>query len=213
MYEFKNVKYKDILDIDNLLIEENRITFVSGPSGSGKSTFLKLLNKMISQDSGNIYYKGKDINSLDSVELKRKVLMLYQSPTIYEGNIRDNLLIGRKFAHQEEINDNKLKEILKKVLLDKNLEDSPANFSGGEKQRLSLARIMVMDFETLILDKPSSALDRKNELEIVGSIVNFVKENNRNLITVSHSNNLLKEFAEDIIHIKNKNAIKEKVNE
>lgn len=213
MYEFKNVKYKDILDIDNLLIEENRITFVSGPSGSGKSTFLKLLNEMISQDSGNIYYKGKDINSLDSVELRRKVLMLYQSPTIYEGNIRDNLLIGRKFAHQEEINDNKLKEILKKVLLDKNLEDSPANLSGGEKQRLSLARIMVMDFETLILDEPSSALDRKNELEIVGSIVNFVKENNRNLITVSHSNNLLKEFAEDIIHIKNKNAIKEKVNE
>ncbi len=209
MYEFKNVRYKNILDIDHLKIRDGKVTFISGQSGSGKSTLLKLLNKMISADEGEILYRGEDIKNIDSIKLRREVVMLNQSPAIYEGNIRDNLLIGRKFAKTHEIDDSSLEKALKDVYLDKSLDDSPNNLSGGEAQRLAIARIMVMDFKTLILDEPSSALDNKNETEILATIVNFIKERKLSLIIVSHSKSLIEKYAEDIVYVDNGKIVKE----
>lgn len=202
MYEFKDVKYKDILDIKDLTIKDKTTCFITGPLGSGKSTLLKLLNKMISKDEGSILYRGEDIEKIDSIRLRRRVLMLNQSPQIYEGNIRDNLLIGREFAEEDKLTDDILREALTSVFLDKNLDDEPYKLSGGEKQRLALARILLMDFDLLILDEPSSALDKNNEKEIIGSIVDFVKENEKSLIVVSHSRDLIDYFAQEVIYIK-----------
>ncbi|WP_394020017.1 ATP-binding cassette domain-containing protein [Anaerococcus cruorum] len=97
MFTFDNVKYKDILAIDDLKIELGKVTCITGPSGSGKSTFLRLINKLISPDSGIIALNGENIASINSVSYRRRVPMLSQSPVTFPGTIRDNLLIGRKF--------------------------------------------------------------------------------------------------------------------
>lgn len=209
MFILKSVIYKDILDINYLKIEKNKITSITGESGSGKTTLLRLLNKMISPDGGSVLFNGEDIESINSVELRRKVAMLSQSPVIFEGNVRDNLLIGLKFAEKELLSDEILIDILKSIHLKKNLDDSPSNFSGGEKQRLALGRIIVMNPDVFLLDEPSSALDEDTANDVISSLCSYVKANNKTLIMISHSKSLSREFSDEIIELKNINSEKE----
>lgn len=201
MFVLENVKYKNIIDVENLVINKNDITCITGKSGSGKSTLLKLLNKLISPDDGKIFYKNTDIEDIDSVEYRRQIPMLSQFPIIFDGNVRDNLLIGLKFSENKEKDDKELEDILKKVHLDKSLEDDPKNMSGGEKQRLSIARIMLMDTDVILLDEPSSALDSKTEYEIIKLLRQIIKDNNKSMIFVTHSLEIADNFSDRIINL------------
>ncbi|WP_051280641.1 ATP-binding cassette domain-containing protein [Anaerovorax odorimutans] len=96
MFEINNLKFKNILDIKQLTIDK-QVTCVVGPSGSGKSTLLKLLNGLILPDEANIKYNGIDIINMNGIELRRRVVMLSQTPIIYDGIIEDNLQIGLEF--------------------------------------------------------------------------------------------------------------------
>ncbi len=94
MFELKDVKFKDILCIEDLYIDKSGLTMIMGPSGSGKSTLLKMLDNLISPDSGEILYKGDNIKSYKAHELRRKVIMQSQFPAIFEGDVRYNLNIA-----------------------------------------------------------------------------------------------------------------------
>lgn len=98
MFVLKNVKYKDILNIEELHIPPRKITVITGKSGTGKTTLLKMLNKLISPDSGEIFFKGTPLKEIDSVELRRKVVMLPQFPVVFPGNVKENLILGLKFS-------------------------------------------------------------------------------------------------------------------
>ncbi len=205
MFEFQNVKFKNILNIKNLTISSGKITSIVGESGSGKTTLIKLLNKMNSPTEGRILYKGKDLREISSVSLRREVLMLAQSPVAYDGNIRDNLMVGLKFSGKPPVSDNILKEFIKRSGLIKNLDDPIENLSGGELQRISLIRILVMNPEVFLLDEPSSALDDETEKLIINMVVSYVKENNKTMVMVTHSRNMAEEVSDVIIKLeKNK---------
>jgi putative ABC transport system ATP-binding protein len=204
LFKLNEAKYKNILDIDNMEITEGAITAILGASGSGKTTLLKLLNKLISTDSGRIYYKGMNIEEIDSVKLRREVVMLSQDPVIFDGDIRDNLLVGLKFSQKEKVSDEDLSEMLNKVKLYKGLDDSPKKLSGGERQRLALGRVMLMHPEVLLLDEPSASLDEETERLVISELAEYAKVNNKTLIMVTHSKRVAKEFAQEIITI-NKN--------
>ena len=118
MFKFEHVKYKDIIDIDNLNINLGEVTCIIGPSGSGKSTCLRLINKLISPTTGIISLNGENIANINSVEYRRKVPMLSQSPVSFPGSIRDNLLMGRKFQGKNEVSNSDLQNALDKVSLD-----------------------------------------------------------------------------------------------
>ena len=202
MFNFENVKYKNILDIENLHIKKNKITCIVGESGSGKTTLLKLFNKLISPDSGKIYYMGKNIKEIDSVELRRQVVMLPQSPAIYEGTVKENLLIGLKFSEKEDtLDDDNLKKILKEVNLNKNLDEDAEKISGGEQQRLALGRIILLDPKVYLLDEPSSALDEETEHLVIEKMVEHVRKTNKTLIMVTHTKRIAKDFADNIIEV------------
>src|SRR6056297_478115 len=203
MFSFKNVKYKNIIDIENLNIEKNKITCIVGESGSGKTTLLKFFNKLISPDSGEIKYMDKSMKEVDSVELRREVVMLPQSPAIYEGNVKENLLIGIKFSEKEEIpEDEELEKILKEVSLAKNLYEDAEKMSGGEQQRLALGRIILLDPKVYLLDEPSSALDEETEHLVIEKMVEHVRKTNKTLIMVTHTKRIAKEFADEIVEVK-----------
>ena len=208
MFYIQNLKYKSILDIDELKIEENKVTSIVGKSGSGKTTFLKMLNKMISPDSGEILYKGRSLKDIDAIGLRKEVVMLGQTPAIFPGNIRDNLLIGRKFSNKEDLADKRLVDIINKLQLNEDLDKNADELSGGEKQRIALARVIISDPDVFLLDEPSSALDSETENLIISSLVNHSKENNKTLIMVTHSLEIGREFSDDLIEIRNKNAKK-----
>jgi putative ABC transport system ATP-binding protein len=207
MFSFKEVHYKDILNIKNLNIEKHTVTSIVGQSGSGKTTLLRLLNKLISCDSGEILYNSKPLSDIDSVELRRDIVMLPQAPAIFKGSIKDNLLIGLKFSEKSTVSDDKLFEILKLVKLQKELSQDAEKLSGGEKQRIALGRVMLMEPEVLLLDEPSSALDEETEHMIFEALVNYAKENNKSLIMVTHSKKVACQFSDEIIEIKKDTVI------
>ncbi len=203
MFTLKNVKYKNIIDIHNLNIDNKELTCIVGSSGSGKSTLLRLLNKMISCDSGNIFYKGFNIDDIDTITLRRKVIMVPQTPIIFDGNIKHNLLIGLKFSDKQEEHDDKLYSVLKIVHLNKNLNDDCCTLSGGEQQRLCIARAILIEPEVFLLDEPTSALDKNTESIIMKNLIDYAKQNNKTLILVTHSKNIANNYADSIITISN----------
>lgn len=201
MFKIENVQYKNILEIPRLEIHEDKITAIVGESGSGKTTLLKLLNKMINPSKGDIYYKGKNINELNPIELRRKVVMLPQNPVMFPGSIKDNLLIGLKFAEKPLLEEQKLKDTMEIVYLEKGLNEEVDKLSGGEKQRVALGRTLLLGPEVFLFDEPSSALDEDSEDVVIRNIVKYIKENKKTLIMVTHSRKMAEEYSDYTIEM------------
>jgi putative ABC transport system ATP-binding protein len=205
MYDLKNIKFKDILDIKEIKIPRARITCIVGESGSGKTTLLRMLNNLTSPDSGDISYDGQSIFHIDPVILRRKAVMLPQTPAIFSGTVRDNLLIGLKLSQKLEVSDEELIKAMEMVRLSKDLDSDADLLSGGEKQRLAIARVMLMDPEVLLLDEPSSALDEYTEQIVISTLVEYARDKKKTMVMVTHSKKIAREFADEIIEIKKKN--------
>lgn len=202
MFKLKDIKFKNILDIENLEIHENVVTIVKGESGSGKSTMLKLLNNIISPDSGVVMYNGIDVNDINPITLRRDVIMQSQFPNIFPGNVRENLNIIFTLRGEEGLDDEKLLKALEIVNLKKDLTDDAQNLSGGEKTRLSIARLFLVEPEVFLLDEPGASLDSKTEEILMNNVISEIKKRNKTLIFISHSDNP-EMITDEIITMKN----------
>lgn len=201
MFKLNAVVYKNILNIKKLEISKNKVTCIVGESGSGKSTLLRLLNNLISCDSGEIYYNNLLIDNIEPVELRRNIVMLPQHPVVFPGTIRENLLIGLKFSEKSETDVLKLSKVLEMVSLKKQLDDDAEKLSGGEKQRMAIGRIILMKPEVYLFDEPSSALDDKTEEIIIERIVKHIKAEEKTLVMVTHSKKIAKAYSDNIVKI------------
>ncbi len=201
LFEFIDVKYKNILDLPRLFIEKKKIITIVGPSGSGKSTILRLLNKMLSPTQGRILFNNTDLSQINSVTHRRHVTMLSQNPAMFEGNIRDNLNVGLKFQDKNFLSDDVLLGILEKLKLKKELDSSTNTLSGGEKQRLTLGRVLLLNAEVYLLDEPSSSLDDETEESIIQMVTEHVRKEAKTLVMVTHSNAIAEKYSDVIIEI------------
>ena len=178
----KNVSFK--LDLSSSL-------GIIGGTGSGKSTLLNLINRIYDNSSGEILYFGKSLKSYDINFLKNSISYAGQKPTLYKGSIKSNLLIGKPDASDEEIiqalKDADAYSFVKKYEDGINHEvlENGSNFSGGQKQRLSLARALIKPCKLLVLDDCFSALDFITESKIKNNIYNLQKNRGFALIIVS----------------------------
>jgi putative ABC transport system ATP-binding protein len=131
------------------------VTAIVGPSGAGKSSLLRLCNRLEVPDHGTVRFHGEDVCSLDPLALRRRVGMVFQTPTPFAGTVRENLTV----AHPD-LDDAGATRVLRRVGLDPALLARPAaELSGGEAQRMCLARTLVTDPEVLLMDEPTSSLD------------------------------------------------------
>lgn len=138
------------------------ITVVVGPSGSGKTTFLRLLNRLTVPDSGMIQFRGEPLDAIDPLTLRRRVGMVFQIPTPFAGSVRDNLRIA-----QDTADDGAMEQVLRTAGLAPSFLDRDAQeLSGGEAQRICVARTLITQPEVLLLDEPTSALDVDQRLAL-----------------------------------------------
>lgn len=200
MFTIQNLTYRGILRIEHLEIRE-AVTCIVGPSGSGKTTLLRMLNRLNAPDSGTVCYNGTDLSTMDAVALRREVVMMGQTPILYPGDMRDNLLAGVRFAGKKEPPDSVLKKTLERAGLSKPLSDPCQTLSGGERQRLCLGRILLMDAQVCLLDEPSAALDRETETLIVQNLVDFARKDGRQLVLVTHSENIVSAFQPAVVRL------------
>ena len=201
MFSLRNVRYRDILDVPHLEIPDGQVTCIVGKSGSGKTTLMRLLNRMISPDTGTITYHDTPLTDIDPIELRRRVVMLPQAPVMFDGTIRDNLLIGLEFAGKPKVDETILQRIMDVMELSKDLDGDAATLSGGEKQRVALGRVLAMRPEVALLDEPSSALDQGTERAVMDRLVAGAREYKVNLIIVTHSRALAEAVGENLIEM------------
>jgi putative ABC transport system ATP-binding protein len=170
----------------NIKIETENITGIIGPSGAGKSTFLRLLNKMISPTNGKITYKDTNLKEIPSQHLRKEIGMLQQQAYLFPGTVKDNLLFGPTIWGIDYTTEDLIK-LLKKVALDENFLDRDIQgLSGGEQQRVSLARSLANSPKVLLLDEPTSALDINSE-EIIEQTLRKLSNDGIKIIIVTHS--------------------------
>ena len=180
----------------NLEIEKNRITAIIGPSGCGKSTFLKSLNLMITEEKsseilGKIYFNGKNIKDFQIENLRKKIGLVFQTPTPFPFSIYKNMIYAPVYYG---IKDKKeLDKIVKEKLVLAGLYDeikdemnkSALSLSGGQQQRLCIARELTVEPEILLLDEPCSALDIQNTMKIEEMLKNLSSK--YTIVIVTHN--------------------------
>jgi putative ABC transport system ATP-binding protein len=131
------------------------VTVLLGPSGAGKSTLLRLCNRLEVPSAGTVRFHGLDLAGLDPLDLRRRVGMVFQRPVLFAGTVRDNLAEADGGAA-----DGRFEAALDRAALDGSFIDRPAaELSGGEAQRVCLARALVADPEAVLMDEPTSSLD------------------------------------------------------
>ncbi|MFE5427847.1 ATP-binding cassette domain-containing protein [Peribacillus simplex] len=202
MFRLENIRYKGILKIDDLRISACMVTCLTGESGAGKTSLLRLLNRMDDPDSGSIYYQDQLLDEFNPIELRRKVTMLSQAPFTLPGTIEENLQIGLELTEREKKDKAELVKALETVQLQKSLDEGAENLSGGEKQRLALARLLLLKPEVYLLDEPTSALDEEAELTVMSRFLEEVKREKGTVIMITHSKQLAEICAEKRIVLK-----------
>lgn len=193
-----SVTIDDILILKdiNLTLNNRRIGIV-GCNGSGKSTFLKLLNGLIIPSEGSVFVNGLDTKK-KSKEIRRDVGFLFQNPDnqIIMPTVSEELLLGLSFLGFSEVEKkNRLEEVINLYNLS-NLIDRPSHsLSGGEKQLLALAAVMITKPKILVCDEPTTLLDFRNERVIMDNILRL----DCNVILVSHNLDYFKSFDEILL--------------
>ncbi|HEY1271162.1 MAG TPA: phosphate ABC transporter ATP-binding protein [Terriglobales bacterium] len=158
---------------------------VVGPSGSGKSSFLRLLNRLDEPSTGTVFLEGVDYRQIPPRELRRKVGMVTQRPFLFPGTVAQNLRFGPAQTGQV-LPDDAAEQLLSRVGLFGYAARDVANLSGGEAQRVSLARALANTPIVLLLDEPTSSLDEGAKLEVEGLIKEIIRSRRLTCIVVTH---------------------------
>ncbi len=183
-----------ILDAIDLVIPDTGVTVVLGPSGAGKSMLLRLLNRLEVPTSGEVLFRGEPVAAIDPLALRRRVGMVFQRPAPFPGSVRDNLLVA-----DPDADDDALIAALDAARLHPSfLGRSADELSGGEAQRMCLARTLVTQPEALLMDEPTSALDpdARRGLE---RTAHRLSEAGRPLVWVTHDLEQADRLADDVV--------------
>lgn len=178
---------------------------ILGTNGVGKSTLLKCLNNIVEPQSGQVSIGGKPIKNMSRTELAQNVGYVPQNEFKSESTVFDAVLLGRKPYIKLDVTKNDLEiteEIINSLSLEKFALRKVNELSGGEMQKVVIARALAQQPELLLFDEPTSNLDLKNQLEVVDIIKDIVKEKNISAIVTMHDLNLALRFADTFIMIK-----------
>jgi putative ABC transport system ATP-binding protein len=177
---------KVLTDDINVQVQVGEVVAVVSPSGSGKSSFLRLLNRLDEPTGGTVRLNGEDYRKLAPQELRRRVSIM-QTAYLFPGTVAENVAYGprhrgqRLLAEQTDV-------LLQRVGLSGYQERNASNLSGGEAQRVSIARTLANAPEILLLDEPTSALDEDSARGVEDLVLDIIRERRMTCVIVTHNN-------------------------
>lgn len=191
------------LDNVNFSLDEGKFVVILGPSGAGKSTLLNMLGGLDSPTSGTIRVNGKDISQLSDNELAD-----YRASTVgfvfQFYNLIPTLTVYENIALVREISDEALDPV--KMLMEVGLEDHinnfPSELSGGEQQRVSIARALAKNPQILLCDEPTGALDSETGVMVLKLLLSMARNHNKTIVIVTHNQNIA-QMADVVVRVKN----------
>lgn len=203
MLKIDNLKYKNILDIKNMEINSSSLTFITGPSGSGKSTLLYLLHGNDYTYTGNIIYNDKNLKNNDNNKLRSEIGYLSQHLCFFTKTIGEEMDYTAELLNTT-FNKELILEMLQLVNLHYDLTTEITILSGGEQQRLAIARLLLTNKKVLLLDEPTSALDKENAELVIENLITYANKNNIQLIIVAHDIDLINKYSTNTIYLNKK---------
>ncbi len=210
-YKSNNNTLRAIDDV-SFSIQEGKIVVILGPSGAGKSTLLNLIGGMDSITKGSLVVDGQDISNYNKQELSqyRRELIGF---VFQFYNLMPNLTAKENVELAAELKDDSFssEEILAQVGLQDRMNNFPSQLSGGEQQRVSIARAIAKNPKILLCDEPTGALDYQTGKQILALLSQYSKKQKKTVIIVTH-NSALKDMAHQLLRIKNGKIIENSIN-
>lgn len=180
------------------MFTKGKITAIIGPSGAGKTTLFRLCNGLLSPSDGNILIDEEDILTFDPVSLRRHVGIVLQQATMLEGSVRDNVALPLQLAGKE-LEEGEAERIIQVVGLEEEILDrNSRDLSGGQKQKVSIARTLVNEPEILLLDEITSSLDRVSKQDIENLMKRINSEHGTTIIWITHNLEQAKSVADEV---------------
>lgn len=211
MIELKDVKKsfgdKTVLHGVNAVMEPGKNNLIIGTSGSGKTVMMKIMIGLMSVDSGQVMYEGKDIATMDDADLKqlrKQIGMLFQGSALFDSKtVEENVMFPLDMFTPDRQRDKlkRVNEVLDRVNLKEANKKYPAEISGGMKKRVALARAIVLNPKFLFCDEPNSGLDPQTSLVIDKLITELTHELNITTVINTHDMNTVMESGDHIIYM------------
>jgi putative ABC transport system ATP-binding protein len=167
-------------------VQPGEVLAIVGPSGAGKSSLLRLLNRLDEPTSGTVHLNGQDYRELAPQQLRRRVGMVMQTAYLFAGTVAANVAFGPR-QRKERFLPQQIAELLERVGLPGYQDRDVSNLSGGEAQRVSLARTLANAPEALLLDEPTSALDDVSARGIEDLVLSIIRERRMTCVIVTHN--------------------------
>ena len=187
---FEYVAGKPVLKHINLKIKKGETVAFVGNSGGGKTTMVNLLPRFYDVTSGNLLFDGIDVRDLELDSLRDNIAIVFQDNFLFSGTIRDNIMLGKENATEEEVRAAVKSACLEEFInnldkgLDTNIGERGTLLSGGQKQRIAIARAFLKNAPVVILDEATSALDNKSEAVVQQAVDNLMKD--RTVFIIAH---------------------------
>jgi len=194
MIQIRNLLIKrggrNTLEVDSLDISRGETLTVVGPNGAGKSTLLLALAHLLKPASGDILFDGKSVANWNDLEYRRKISYVFQAPLLMDMSVEQNVGLGLKFRGvPKEETQERVGKWIKAMGIESLSKRRAGELSGGEAQRVSLARAFVLEPELLLLDEPFSALDPPTRVKLQDDLIAILAEDHRTAVFVTHNLN------------------------
>jgi tungstate transport system ATP-binding protein len=177
-----------VLEVGHLRIEKNEVLAIVGPNGAGKSTLLLALARLIKPERGDILFNGHPVAGEPDLTYRRRIALVLQDPLLFDISVFDNVSSGLRFRHLSKGDIQPRVEVWLERLGIAHLKNRRASeLSGGEGQRVSLARALVLEPELLLLDEPFGALDPPTRNRLLDDLRRILPESGTTTIFITHN--------------------------
>ena len=176
-----------VLNIQSLSVQKGEVLALVGPNGAGKSTFFLVLARLLKADQGHILFNGRAVDSFPDLEYRRQIALVLQEPLLMDMSVYENASLGLKFRGKSKVEiETRVNHWLDRLGVAHLVHRPARKISGGEAQRVSLARAFVLQPDLLLLDEPFTALDSPTRLRLLEDLKAVLAETQMTAIFITH---------------------------